>query len=106
MADDRKDQNALDREARERAAKNGVVAPQFVDYAEALENYEKRDDVETLESRRRREGGAAFRDAEHVRKGEAAGVVTAGQAKGENVTTDEPPVVRSAPDSKSADDKK
>lgn len=89
MADDRKDQNALDAEGRERAEKAGVAAPQFVDYEEALENYQARDDVETLESRRARENGGKFRDTQHVRKNALQGVVTAKQTEG-NTDTDNP----------------
>lgn len=43
------------------------VAAAYVDYTEALGNYEDRPDVETLDSRRRRENGGDFEAAEHMR---------------------------------------
>lgn len=71
---------------KEFARENGVIDAAFVDYDKALENYESRPDVETLESRRARENGTAFSEANFRREigGAAeAGVVTSAEAKAE-----------------------
>lgn len=62
------------------AAEHGVLDAAFVEYDEALKNYESRDDVETLEDRRARENGTAFSEANFRREVGArlaTGVVTA-----------------------------
>ncbi len=75
-------------ERAKRAEDAGVVAPEYADYVEALENYESRSDVETLEARRAREGGTSFRDAQFRRDANsdetapAGGVVTSEKATG------------------------
>ncbi len=74
------------KERAERAEEAGVVAPEYVNYVEALENYESRSDVETLEARRARENGTSFRDAQFRRDlnsddtAPAGGVVTSDAA--------------------------
>ncbi|AVD99310.1 hypothetical protein SEA_BILLNYE_133 [Streptomyces phage BillNye] len=50
-------------DANERAKKAGVTDSAFVDYEEALKNYEGRSDIEPLKERRAREGGRDFSDA-------------------------------------------
>lgn len=62
----------VDVEAKERAVEAGVVDPSYVDYEKALETYEARPDIETLEGRRARENGTAFEDASYVRQAEDA----------------------------------
>jgi hypothetical protein len=98
MADDKKDYdysgllapeergNKVDEEAAARAAEAGKVAPEYVDYEAALENYESRPDVETLEQRRARENGTSFADAAFRREVGAsdAGVVTSDEATKKN----------------------
>lgn len=65
-------QDKVDGEAKERAREAGVVDVSYVDYEEALEAYEARPDIETLEGRRLREGGVTFSDATYVREAEDA----------------------------------
>lgn len=74
--------NKVDEDRAKRADEAGVTDPAFVDYEQALENYEGRPDVETLEQRRARESGTSFADASFRREvGEAdAGVVTSDKA--------------------------
>lgn len=79
-------QNPADVEDRERAKGAGVVDAAFIDYEEALHNYESRDDVETLEARRARSNGTQFGDASFRRtteglKEESAGVVTTDEVR-------------------------
>lgn len=57
-----------DVEAKERAEKAGVLHAGYVDYEKALENYESRSDVETLEARLARENGGTFGAASFVRE--------------------------------------
>jgi hypothetical protein len=81
--------NKVDEEAAERAAEAGKVAPEYVDYEAALENYESRPDVETLEQRRARENGTSFADAafrREVGQAQEGGVVTSDQATGDEKT--------------------
>jgi hypothetical protein len=77
-----------------RAADAGVKDSAFVDYEDALHNYENRSDVETLAARRAREGGWKFEDAAFRRSVEndelTGGVVTTDQA------TDKKPEQQSA----------
>lgn len=70
--------NKVDEDRAKRAEDAKVTDPAFVDYEHALENYESRPDVETLEQRRARENGTSYHDASFRREvGEAdAGVVT------------------------------
>lgn len=77
--------NKVDEERAKRTEDAKVSDPAFVDYEHALENYEGRPDVETLEHRRAREAGTSFHDASFRREaGEAqAGVVTSAQVSGE-----------------------
>jgi len=66
-------------DAKERARKAGVTDAAFIEYEEALHNYESRPDVETLKERRAREAGDTF-DAAGFRRQiggtDNAGVVT------------------------------
>src|SRR5688500_10334479 len=77
--------NKGDEERAKRAEEAKVTDPAFVDYEHALENYESRPDVETLEQRRAREAGTSFHDAHFRRDAEEAkpGVVTSDQVTGE-----------------------
>src|SRR6478609_2443082 len=68
--------NEVDEDAAKRAEEAGVVDASQINYVGALENYEARPDVETLEQRRARENGTAFSEANFVREGDAVGVVT------------------------------
>lgn len=69
--------HGVEEAAAKRAADAGVRAPEFVNYEEALENYQARPDVETLEDRRAREGGRDFNAASFRRVvGEDEGGVT------------------------------
>jgi hypothetical protein len=67
-----------------RAKEAGVKDSAFVDYEDALKNYESRSDVETLAARRAREGGWKFEDAAFRRSAEkdelTGGVVTSDDA--------------------------
>jgi len=73
--------NKVDEERAARAEEAKVTDPAFVDYEEALENYESRPDVETLAQRRAREAGTSFADAAFRRDATAdAGVVTSDKA--------------------------
>jgi hypothetical protein len=71
-------------ESLKRAEEAGVVAPEYVDYSEALHNYESRSDVEPLSERRAREVGSDFRDASFRREAgeEEGGVITSDKTKG------------------------
>ncbi|QNN99242.1 hypothetical protein SEA_FAUST_163 [Streptomyces phage Faust] len=70
--------HGVEEAAAKRAADAGVRAPEFVNYEEALENYQSRPDVETLEDRRAREGGRDFNAASFRRElgGDDEGGVT------------------------------
>jgi len=78
--------SGLDDENLAAAEDAGVVHPAYVNYEEALDTYQQRNDVETLEARRARESGSKFEDASFRRQlattdDEAqGGVVTSGQA--------------------------
>lgn len=61
------EEDALVREDKEFAAANGVTAPEFVNYAAAMENYESRPDTEPLAQRRARENAVAFADQNQFR---------------------------------------
>jgi hypothetical protein len=74
--------------AEERARKAGVTDAAFVDYEEAMRNYESRPDVEPLKERLAREAGTSFEDAAFRRQTGAtdnAGLVSTDTA----VETDE-----------------
>lgn len=75
-------------DAKKRAAEAGVTDAAFIEYEEALHNYESRPDVETLKERRAREAGDTF-DAAGFRRQigatENAGLVSTDTA----VKTDE-----------------
>lgn len=75
-ADQVADEAAVDREAAKRAEDAGVVDAAYVDYEKALENYEQRSDVETLEQRRARQNATKFETAKFRREGVSAGLVT------------------------------
>jgi hypothetical protein len=91
--------NKVDEEAADRAAEAGVKAPEYVDYEEALQNYESRPDVETLEERRARENGTSFGSAAFRREAGNDSAVT---------TTDDvaPKAAEAKVEAKKADDKK
>ncbi|UMO76377.1 hypothetical protein SEA_TOMAS_233 [Streptomyces phage Tomas] len=76
--------DALEGEDAKRAEEAGVKDSAFVDYEDALHNYENRSDVETLAARRAREGGWKFEDAAFRRSAKddelTGGVVTTDQA--------------------------
>lgn len=77
--------HGVEEAAAKRAADAGVRAPEFVNYEEALENYQSRPDIETLDERRRREGGRDFQAAAFRRdagRDDEGGVTTS-----EDVTT-------------------
>jgi hypothetical protein len=104
MADDKKDYdysgllapaergNKVEEESAKRAADAGVKGPEFVDYERAMENYQSRPDVETLEQRLARENGTSFADAAFRREAGADSAV---------VTTDD--VAPKAAEAKAAD---
>ncbi len=75
-------------DAKARAEEAGVTDAAFVNYEEALKNYEGRSDIEPLKERRAREGGRDFSDAAFRRQiggTDNPGVVTTDTA----VKTDE-----------------
>lgn len=87
--------NSVDEAAAKRARDAGVIDPAFVDYEKALENYQGRSDVETLERRRARENGTDFSDASFRRtlegleadeSGADGGLVTSDKATLKNPT--------------------
>ena len=57
----------LQEEARARAEAAGVTRSEYVGYAEAFAEYEKRDDVEPLAERRAREAATSAEDQDFVR---------------------------------------
>ena len=57
----------VDADAKARADAANVRHVSFISYAEALTNYESRDDVETLAHRRARDIGDQFSDTDFVR---------------------------------------
>jgi hypothetical protein len=58
----------------------------YDNYDEALEAYQERDDVETLDDRRSREAGRSVRETAFVREGNTQGVVTSDDVKGKSDT--------------------
>lgn len=87
-------------EAEKQAEEAGVKDAAFVNYENAMDNYQKRSDVETLAARRAREGGWKFEDAAFRRSVEddelTGGVVTTDQA------ANQAPEQKSAPARKSS----
>lgn len=57
----------VDADARSRADAANVRHVSFIQYAQALANYESRDDVETLAHRRARDVGTTFAATDFVR---------------------------------------
>lgn len=57
-----------DIDSRERADAAGVSHPAYIGYAEALEAFEDRDDIEPLAARRAREYGSDFDAGEFMRQ--------------------------------------
>src|SRR6478609_414794 len=62
-----KDDKSIAAERAELRDKHDVVSASFAEYAEALDAYQERDDVETLANRRARENGTGFTDNDHIR---------------------------------------
>src|SRR5690348_8033813 len=60
--------HGVEEAAAKRAKDAGVTDPAFVNYEEALENYQARPDVEPLNERRAREGGRDFNAASFRRE--------------------------------------
>ena len=56
-----------DADAEAFAVAAGVSRPEYANYATALEALQAREDIETLASRRARENGADFNDADYMR---------------------------------------
>ena len=76
--------DTVDAENVERAADAGVIDVAYIDYEEALDNYQNRSDVEPLAERRARTVGADFHDAEFRRQAggpKRAGVVTSAKVR-------------------------
>lgn len=61
-------EDAVKRDDERRAALAGVTDVSYIDYAEALENYESRPDAEPLANRRARENAVAFADQDFARE--------------------------------------
>ncbi|XAO35342.1 hypothetical protein SEA_FRANCOB_171 [Streptomyces phage Francob] len=78
--------HGVEEAAAKRAKDAGVIDAAFVNYEEALENYQARPDVEPLDERRAREGGRDFNAASFRR--EVGGVDHAGVTVSEDVATD------------------
>jgi len=78
--------HGVEEAAAKRAKDAGVTDPAFVNYEEALENYQARPDVEPLNERRAREGGRDFNAASFRR--EVGGTDNAGVTTSEDVSTD------------------
>lgn len=57
----------IEDENKAKADTANVRRVEYIDYADAMANYEARDDVETLAHRRAREAGDQFTDADFVR---------------------------------------
>ncbi|AXG66250.1 hypothetical protein SEA_ANNADREAMY_158 [Streptomyces phage Annadreamy] len=77
--------HGVEEAAAKRAKDAGVIDPAFVNYAEALENYQARPDVEPLDERRAREGGRDFQAAAFRR--EIGGTDNSGVTTSEDVAT-------------------
>lgn len=67
----------------------GVTRSEYIGYADALDNYESREDVEPLEERRAREAGDAYADADFRRSGTGSRAVLTSPGDG-NVGPDAP----------------
>lgn len=65
--------DSVNEDQKARAAAAGVSSVEFIDYAEALGNYEARDDVESLAQRRAREAGTTFAAADFAREDDYEG---------------------------------
>lgn len=80
---------------KEKAREAGVVSVEYINYDEALKNYEARADVEPLAERRARENGTSFSEANFRREISAvdnSGLVTTDTApagKSDTVVKDE-----------------
>jgi hypothetical protein len=61
-------QDALKKDDAARAAAAGVTSVEFIDYAEALVNYETRSDTELLVNRRARENAVTFHEQDFARQ--------------------------------------
>lgn len=61
-------EDALYREDKARAEAAGVTSVEFIDYAEALVNYETRPDAELLVNRRARENAVTFHEQDFARQ--------------------------------------
>lgn len=61
---------------REAAVTAGVTRSEYIDYDEALTNYESRSDTEPLTERRARENAEAFADQDFRREGKGSAVIT------------------------------
>lgn len=71
--------------AAKRAEEAGVVDAAYVNYEEALENYQARPDIEPLDERRAREGGRDFQAAAFRRQ--VGGTDNAGVTTSDDVRT-------------------
>ncbi len=65
---DGSDDDRLRRDDAARAKAAGVTSVTYIDYAEALHNYETRPDAEPLANRRARENAVAFEDQDFARE--------------------------------------
>ena len=61
-------EDRLKLEDAERAEAAGVTSVEYIDYAEALQNYESRPDAEPLANRRARENAASFAEQDFMRE--------------------------------------
>jgi uncharacterized membrane protein len=60
---------AFEQDLKDDATAAGVTHSEYIGYADAMTNYESRDDVEPLVERRAREAGDAFADTDFRRAG-------------------------------------
>lgn len=81
--------NEFESDERDKAIAAGVTRTEYVDYVDALENYQSRDDVEPLVERRAREAAADFADQSFRRSGVGSIAVLTSPADG-NVGPDTP----------------
>lgn len=79
--------HGVEEAAAKRAKDAGVVDAAFVNYEEALENYQARADVEPLDERRAREGGRDFQAAAFRRQ--VGGTDNSGVTTSEDVSTND-----------------
>lgn len=63
-------------ELRDAAVTAGVTRSEYIDYADALANFESRDDVEPLSERRAREAADTFAATDFRREGDGSAVIT------------------------------